>query len=125
MIHAKEGEICWLPSEYTYRDLGQLPQGVSLHLKNDKIGILFDGVVGSFSISKEESITVSSKFGTANFLAMLFIAEGNQRQLQNISQEFAKYGLGEDSAISNRFFSSLRVQTSQAEYTAGISIPAC
>lgn len=91
-----EGQVTWLPG-LVLEDLPpDMPRQVSVQVKGRDIGLHADGVVGAFPLATGQTVVIRPKVGPANFLRMLFVAEGRQTQLSSELDRLVDYGLSDD-----------------------------
>lgn len=93
-----ENQVTWLPG-LTLEDLPpDMPRQVTVQVKGRDIGLYADGVVGAFALTTGQTVVIRPKVGPANFLRMLFVAEGRQTQLSSELDRLVDYGLSDDAS---------------------------
>ena len=115
---AREGEITWI-AEIAASDLPHpLPAGISLHLRNEVVGIEAQGVVGAIPLLNGDTLQILPKIGRVNFLRLLFRAEGLQRDLEQEYADFVSYSVEDeatiDSIVARQLFISAAVILSRS-----------
>ena len=107
MRFIEEGRVEWLSGLTLDLLPDPMPPGISIRSKGSVLGLYADGVVGSFHLLDGSSVSITPKIGEANFLRMLFIAEGNQPELDGVLDDFVWYADDPEqtfvSAIARRF----------------------
>lgn len=93
---AKENQLTWFQDLVPDCFPDNLPAGISLHIRSGTVGVYADGVVGSLLLKTGETLTIEPKIGTANFLRMLFLAEGSQELLAAELTESVAYSSTDD-----------------------------
>ncbi|MEQ5815180.1 hypothetical protein J3362_06675 [Marinobacter sp. NFXS11] len=106
----KEGEIGWLPGIQSSELPSPLPKGLSLHIRGTVIGIESQGLIGALPLKNGDTLQILPKVGQANFLKMLFRAEGYYPLNELGRDEFVEVGHDSDETLSavviRRFISS-------------------
>lgn len=98
---AKEGKISWLPG-LTPRDLPHpLPQGITVHIRGDELGIEIQGLAGAIPLLNGDTLHIVPKIGQVNFLRLLFKAEGLQRDLKTEFERFVEYSVDDAPSIDS------------------------
>lgn len=97
----EEGKVEWLTGLTLNLLPDPMPSGVTIRSKGGVIGLYADGVVGSFHLLDGSSVSITPKIGEANFLRMLFVAEGNQSELNDVLDNFVEYGIGSEQTFVN------------------------
>lgn len=97
MIHqALEGSINWLQSIRPEDLPHPLPGGVTIHLRGGEVGVEARNVVGAIPLRNGDTLHITPKIGTINFLRLLFRAEGMQRNLEREYDEFVRFSVDEE-----------------------------
>lgn len=98
---ATEGEITWIPGLAPSDIPSPLPRGITVHLRNDEVGVEAQGLVGAIPLRNGDTLQIIPKIGPVNFLRLLFKAEGIQRDLEREYDEFVAYSVEDDENIDS------------------------
>lgn len=110
---AKEGDITWLyglhPSDIPH----PLPKGISVHIKQDTVGLEIQGLVGAIPLLNGDTLQIIPKIDRVNFLRLLFKAEGVQHDLEREYDDFVEYFVDNDNNIDSIVARQLVVSASE------------
>lgn len=98
-IIAQEGAITWDDSIKLENLPSPLPLGIRLLSKEGKLGIEVQGLAGAIPLTDGSTLRILPKVGNVNFFRLLFLAEGNQKELTREYQEFVAYSLTEGASV--------------------------
>lgn len=98
-VLVQEGAITWDDSIKLENLPTPLPSGIRLLSKEGKIGIEVQGLAGAIPLTDGSTLRILPKIGNVNFFRLLFLAEGNQKELNREYQEFVAYSLTEEASI--------------------------
>jgi len=98
---AREGEITWLPGIATSDIPHPLPKGIVIHLREDVVGLEVQGLVGIIPLRNGDSLRITPKIDHANFLQLLFRAEGLKKDLCQEYKDFVFYSVEDTENISS------------------------
>lgn len=98
-VIVQEGAITWDDSIKLENLPNPLPSGIRLLAKGGKVGIEVQGLAGAIPLSDGSTLRILPKVGDVNFFRLLFIAEGNQKELNREYQEFVAYSLSEGASV--------------------------
>lgn len=98
---AKESEITWLPGLRLSDIPHPLPTGISIHVRQNEVGLEAQGLVGAIPLLNGDTLQIVPKIGRVNFLRLLFKAEGIQRDLEREYDAFVSYSIEEDENIDS------------------------
>jgi len=99
IIRAKENELTWL-DELNFDAIPQnLPNGIKIHQRGKLIGVEAQGLVGSLPLLNGDTLHITPKVGSVNFLRLLFRAGGNQKNLLAEYESFVQYFLDPESQV--------------------------
>ncbi len=96
---AIEGGITWLPGIAPSDIPHPLPKGITVHLKEDEVGLEIQGLVGALPLRNRDTLQISPKIGQVNFFRLLFKAEGHQQNLEREFDAFVEYSIEDDENI--------------------------
>jgi len=78
-----------------------LPAGVRFLRRGNNFGVVFDGLVGSIALANGETLRIQPKVGDANFLYMLFRADGDSHLLRDRFAGVADYAVSNEATVSS------------------------
>lgn len=98
---AVENATTWLPGFPAAHLPSVLHKSIRLVYRNGNVGLEVAGVVGAVKLGNGDTLHITPKIGSINFLRMLFVCEGIQKQLQpELSDLTADYALQEEHNVS-------------------------
>lgn len=109
----KEGKITWLPGLASSDLPTSLPSGISIHLKQEIIGLDVQGLAGAIPLRNGDTLQIIPKVGQVNFLRLLFKAEGLQRDLEREYDDFVEYSVDFDENIDSIVARQLMVSAAE------------
>lgn len=96
---AYEGEVTWFDT-LSLEDLpAPLPNGIRILSKSGKLGIDIQGIAGAIPLMDGSTLRIQPKIGNTNFFRLLFIAEGNQKELTREYDDFVSYSVTTSESI--------------------------
>jgi 5-methylcytosine-specific restriction endonuclease McrBC regulatory subunit McrC len=109
----REGSVSWLPGLPAEALPHPLPGGIQLVLRRGVLGLDVQGVVGAFPLANGDTLRIVPKIGTANFLRLLFRAEGSQMELERDFEQVVEYALDDEENAGALVARQLLVHTTE------------
>jgi len=96
---AQEGSVTWFDDLKLEDFPTPIPSGVRILARQGQVGLDIQGLAGALPLLDGRTLRILPKIGNANFLRLLFVAEGNQQELTREYEEFVSYSTDDDTTV--------------------------
>lgn len=101
IFEVTEGKVSWLP-DLRLGDLPDiLPKGLSLHTRNNDLGLEAQGIVGTIPLKSGSTLLIVPKIGRLNFMRILLKAEGADTLINRDYDELVTYAVTSEETIES------------------------
>jgi len=99
VLIAQEGALTWFENLAWECLPAPLPSGIRLLSRRGLLGIEVQGLVGAIPLQDGRTLRILPKVGNTNFFRLLFVAEGNQQELNREYEDFVSYSSDPESSV--------------------------